>query len=76
MTEKNVVKKLLDVKGLSEYLSVSTGSIYVKVCRKEIPAAAIVKLGKSLRFKKEEVDLWIDGLKKKTDCAEEYLPTV
>jgi len=53
-------RKLLDVPGLAEYLSVPKGTIYTDVCMRKIPQKAIVKLGRSLRFDVEAINEWIE----------------
>jgi excisionase family DNA binding protein len=52
--DSNIV---FDVKGLAEYLKVNISWIYNKVHLKEIP---YFKCGKYLRFKKSQVDKWIE----------------
>ena len=51
---------LLTVQTLAKYLRVSPQWIYERVQLKEIPHA---KIGKYPRFRKAEIDLWIDSLK-------------
>lgn len=58
--QKDGAQKLLNVNELSKYLSVPKGTIYTDVCLRKIPATAIVKLGKSLRFDKDAIDQWIE----------------
>lgn len=53
-------RKLLDVPGLAEYLSVPKGTIYTDVCMRKIPQKAIVKLGRSLRFDIAAIDAWVE----------------
>ena len=48
----------LDIKQLSSYLSIKPSLIYSLVESKEIPH---YRVGRLIRFKKEEVDQWIDG---------------
>jgi len=48
---------LYDVKGLAEYLKVNKSWIYNKVHLKEIP---YFKCGKYTRFKKSQIDKWIE----------------
>lgn len=57
MTEK----RLMNVVELSEYLSISKGSLYTMVCMHKIPAECIVKIGRSLRFEKLKIDEWINS---------------
>ena len=52
--------RLYDVQELAEYLSVSTQWIYQQVQLKEIP---YIKVGRLLRFKKSDIDTWLDALK-------------
>jgi len=52
--------RLYDVQELAEYLSVSTQWIYERVQLKEIPH---IKVGKHVRFKKSDIDHWLDSLK-------------
>jgi len=58
-----VTKRLLNPKDLAEYLSIPVGSLYVKVCKKEIPANCYFKIGRSLKFEKVAIDAWLDSLK-------------
>jgi excisionase family DNA binding protein len=51
---------LFDVQELAEYLSVSTQWVYERVQLKEIP---YIKVGKLLRFRKPDINTWLDGLK-------------
>jgi excisionase family DNA binding protein len=51
---------LFSVDSLSEYLQVSPQWVYERVHLKEIPH---VKIGKFPRFKKSEIDRWLDTLK-------------
>lgn len=52
---------LLSVKGLSEYLGISPCTVYRWVEENEIPLFRLKGLG--IRFKKEEVDSWLDRAK-------------
>jgi len=52
--------RLYDVQELAEYLSVSTQWIYERVQLKEI---LYIKVGRLLRFKKSDIDCWLDTLK-------------
>lgn len=55
-------QKLLDVAGLSRYLSMSKETIYTYVCRKKIPPACVRHIGSALKFDRAEIDRWIDSL--------------
>ena len=51
---------LFTVKTLAEYLGTSTKWVYERVQLKEIP---YIKVGKHIRFRKSEIDRWLDALK-------------
>lgn len=53
-------KRLFDVDELSEYLSMPIASIYTYVHTQKIPPAAVVRLGRALRFEKSEIDRWVN----------------
>ena len=46
-----------DVVGLAKYLSLSKKWIYERTCRNMIPH---LKIGGALRFRKSEIDTWLD----------------
>lgn len=52
-------RRLLTVQELSTYIGVPKATLYTWVCLKRIPVACIVKLGRSLKFDRIEVDRWI-----------------
>ena len=52
--------RLLDVEGLEKYLSIPKATIYSWKCAGKIPAKAIVRLGRSLRFDVKEIDAWVE----------------
>lgn len=51
--------RLLDVDGLSKYLSLPKGTIYTWVSLRRFPEKSIVRLGRSLRFDLQVIDDWI-----------------
>lgn len=55
--------RLLDVDGLSAYLSLPKATIYAWVGRRRIPEKAIVRLGRTLRFDVKEIDAWVEQRK-------------
>jgi len=63
---KDTSRRLMDVESLAKYLSVPKSTLYTDVCLRKIPAKAIVKLGRSLRFDKDAIDLWIEESKSKS----------
>jgi excisionase family DNA binding protein len=46
---------------IAEYLKLKPSTLYAMVAKKKIP---YYRLGKLLRFKKSEIDLWMEGNKK------------
>jgi len=58
MTSNRVEDRLLTVADVAEYLGLSVGTVYNKVSRGEIPH---VKLGRAVRFRRSEIDRWIDA---------------
>jgi excisionase family DNA binding protein len=52
--------RLLDIDQLSSYLSIKKSSLYAKVERNEIPH---FKIGNLLRFRKEDIDAWLEKSK-------------
>ena len=61
----------LDIKKLSSYLLIKEKTVYYLVSKGLIPH---YRIGKMIRFKKEEVDLWMK--KKKALSHEEHLAKV
>lgn len=60
VTAKENPETIFTVESLAEYLSVSKKWVYERVQFKEIPFA---KTGGFLRFKKSDVDRWLDSHK-------------
>lgn len=54
-------RKLLDIEGLSKYLSMPKATIYTWVSMRKIPPEAIVRLGRTLRFDRVEIDRWVES---------------
>ena len=54
-------KKLLNVKQLSEYISMPVPTIYTYVSTGKIPAECIKRIGRALKFNVGAVDRWITG---------------
>ncbi len=57
-------KRLLNVRELSDYISMPVTTIYTYVSLGKLPAAAIVRIGRALRFEKTGIDAWINDQKK------------
>ena len=62
---------LFTVETLGEYLQVSKQWIYERVQFKEIPYR---KVGRFLRFRKSEIDEWLDGFKVPAASSPPTLP--
>ena len=54
------MKEILNIDELSDYLGIKKSSLYSKVERKEIP---FYKIGHLVRFKKSDIDLWMEKLR-------------
>ena len=54
-------KRLLNITELAAYIGSPKSSIYTQVCLRRIPQVCIVKIGRSLRFEKSEIDKWISA---------------
>ena len=52
--------RLLDIDGLSLYLSMPKSTLYTWVSTRKIPEKAIVRLGRALRFDRVEIDAWVE----------------
>ena len=49
-------KRFLGIKELSEYLGLTTGTLYVWVCQRRIP---YLKVGKLVKFDIIEIEKWL-----------------
>jgi excisionase family DNA binding protein len=49
---------LLGIEELSEYIKLSKSTIYKRTALRSIP---FIKTGKNLLFRKEAIDLWLEG---------------
>ncbi len=58
-----ILKEILNVDELSEYLGIKKSSLYSKVERKEI---SYYKIGHLVRFKRSDIDLWMEKSKVET----------
>lgn len=54
-------RKLLDIDGLSRYLTMPKATVYSWVSTRKIPPEAVVRLGRSLRFDRAEIDRWVES---------------
>ena len=53
-------KEFLSIDDVSKYLGIKRSTLYLKVERYEIP---FYRFGRLIRFKKEDLDLWIEHFK-------------
>ena len=53
-------KDILTIKELGEYLGMKVSNLYLKVERREIP---YFQIGRLLRFRKFDIDTWLDSQK-------------
>ena len=65
-------KKLLNVKQLSEYISMPVPTIYTYVSTGKIPAECIKHIGRALKFDLGAVDRWITGSSAVQTSAQEH----
>lgn len=54
-------KRLMNVKQLSEYISMPVATIYTYINTKKIPANCIRRIGRAVKFEVKAVDNWISG---------------
>ncbi len=52
--------ELINIEELSQYLMIKKSSLYSMVERREIP---FYKIGRLVRFKKSDIDAWLEGVK-------------
>ena len=57
------MKVFLKIDELSEYLGIKKSTLYAKASRGEIPH---YKIGSLVRFKRTEIDLWMEGFRQIT----------
>ncbi len=62
------MKKFLKIDDLSEYLGIKKSTLYAKASRGEIPHYKIDRL---IRFKRTEIDSWIERFKKEDKVSKE-----
>jgi excisionase family DNA binding protein len=58
------VAPLLDVAELARYLSLSVPAVRAELKRGKIPAKAILKLGRRIRFDPDAIRTWLETLRK------------
>jgi len=54
----------MDIRELSEYLKIKTSTLYAWVSQKRIP---YIKIGGLIRFRKEEIDPWVESFRKSSE---------
>ena len=63
--EVNVAQGFFGIQDLSRYLGIKTGTLYVMVEERSIPH---YRVGKLIRFKRSEIDEWMEGNRK--ECVD------
>ena len=59
--------RCIDIKALSEYLQIKVSTLYAWTSQKKIPC---IKIHGVIRFRKEEIDEWLDSFhRKKSEAA-------
>jgi len=58
-------KQLLTVAAVADWLNISQGWVYDHASGRRQPVLPSVKLGKSLRFREEDVNSWLQALSQK-----------
>ena len=61
MSAKNIDSEFMTIQKLSEYLVIKASTIYSLAEQKKIPH---YKVGRLLRFKKSDIDAWMEGHRK------------
>lgn len=59
-----VYAEYFNIQGVSSYLNIKSSTLYTMVEERSIPH---YRVGKLIRFKRSEIDLWMEGNKK--DCV-------
>lgn len=65
-------RKLVNVKQLSEYLSMPVPTIYTYVSTGKIPQDCIKRIGRALKFDLEAVNRWVSGVSAAQATAQEH----
>jgi len=66
--ESKLADGLMTVPEVAKYLGYTEGTIYQKVSKGEIPH---LKLGRSVRFRRSEIDEWVERLDSESRSGEE-----
>jgi len=56
---------LMNVKQLAEYLQLKPGTVYTWAQKGKLPA---IKVGRNWRFRKEEIDAWLEANSRGPNC--------
>ena len=54
-------KRLMNVREVSAYLAMPVATVYAYVGRGKIPKECITRIGRSLKFDRLAIDLWINA---------------
>jgi len=63
--KENVLKEFLNIQALSQFLGIKVSTLYAMVEERKVP---YYRIGRLIRFKKSEIDLWLEGQRKA--CAD------
>ena len=63
--------EVMDYRGLSLYLKMAEGTLRHLVMRGEIP---FFKIGRSVRFAKKHIDLWLEKKRRRAGAVEKMTP--
>jgi excisionase family DNA binding protein len=55
---------LMTVRELADYLSITESTVYKMVNRQEIPSVRLGQNGRTLRFRREEIEAWLRNRRK------------
>ena len=69
-------KRLMNIRELSEYISMPVATIYSYKSMGKIPMDCIIKIGTSLKFDVEAVNRWINGVSAAQASAREHIQSV
>ena len=59
-------RKLLSVRELAEQLGVSADWVYSHLDGQHQPQLPVVRLGRHVRFRPEDIERWLDGQRKRS----------
>lgn len=60
------MKEYIGINELSEHLGIKRSTLYARVADRLIP---FYRIGRLIRFKKTEIDHWMESLRQESECA-------